>query len=219
MALSELRDQVFFVAEIAFEFELKVLTNLEFHANVSLINIFFLSFICCCEIGRNRQKCSLLNWIQSDQKRWTFFVAWIVFEFELKVLTVLDFRDKFLPIYIVFYHSVVSVKLKKINKKCSLLSWIQSDQKRWTYFVAWIAFKFESKALTVVEFYDRILLIYIVFYHLFVFVKSEEIGKNVVCWIEFSQTKIEDLLCGLNSIWIWIKSTYRFGVSCQRCAD
>ena len=41
MALSELRDQVFFVAEIAFEFELKVLTNLEFHANVSLINIFF----------------------------------------------------------------------------------------------------------------------------------------------------------------------------------
>ena len=56
MALSELRDQVFFVPRIAFEFELKVLTDLEFHANVSLINIFFLSFGCLGKIGGNKQK-------------------------------------------------------------------------------------------------------------------------------------------------------------------
>jgi len=187
VAFSELRDQVFFVAEIAFKFELKVLTSLEFHANVSLINIFFLSFICCCEIGRNRQKCSLLNWIQSDQKRWTFFVAWKVFE--LKVLTVLEFHANISLINIVFYHLVVLVKWGEINKKCSLLNWIQSDQKIWTFSAAWMAFKFELKVLTVMDFRDKFLPIYIVFYHSVVSVKLKKIKKNVVCWIEFSQTK------------------------------
>ena len=61
MALSELRDQVFFVAEIAFEFELKVLTNLEFHANVSLINIVFYHLVVQVKWGEINKKCSLLN--------------------------------------------------------------------------------------------------------------------------------------------------------------
>jgi hypothetical protein len=60
VALSELRDQVFFVPGIAFEFELKVLTDLEFHANVSLINIFFYHLVVLEKLGEINKKCSLL---------------------------------------------------------------------------------------------------------------------------------------------------------------
>ena len=45
MALSELRDQVFFVAEIAFEFELKVLAVLEFQYEVMELLFILFSII------------------------------------------------------------------------------------------------------------------------------------------------------------------------------
>ena len=57
MALSELRDQVFFVARIAFEFELKVLTVVEFYDNIRFAYLYcFISFGCLGEIEGNKQK-------------------------------------------------------------------------------------------------------------------------------------------------------------------
>ena len=54
MALSELRDQVFFVAGIAFEFELKVLTDLEFHVKDLLTYLYCLFvFVKLEEIDKN----------------------------------------------------------------------------------------------------------------------------------------------------------------------
>ena len=97
------RDQVFFVPGIAFEFELKVLTDLEFHANVLLINIVFYHLVVLVKLGEINKKCSLLNWIQSDQKRRTFFVAWIAFEFELKVLAVLEFQYEVMELLFILF--------------------------------------------------------------------------------------------------------------------
>ena len=54
MALSELKDQVFFVAGIAFEFELKVLTDLEFHVKDLLTYLYCLFvFVKLEEIDKN----------------------------------------------------------------------------------------------------------------------------------------------------------------------
>ena len=44
-----------------------------------------------------------------------------------------------------------------------------------------IAFEFELKVHTDLEFHAKDLFIYIVLYHLFVVMKLEEIYKNVVC--------------------------------------
>ena len=55
----------------------------------------------------------------SDQRRWTCFVAWIAFEFELKVLADLEFNDKVFPVhtYIVLYHLGVLVKFEEIGRQ------------------------------------------------------------------------------------------------------
>ena len=142
-----------------------------------LIYIVSYHLVVLVKLKEINKKCSLLYWIQSDQNRWIFFVAWIAFEFELKGLTDLEFHANVVLINIVFYHLLVFVKLEEIDK--NVVWWIEFSQTKIEidesfFFFAWIAFEFESKVLTVVEFYDRILLIYIVFYHLFVFVKSEE---------------------------------------------
>ena len=55
----------------------------------------------------------------SELRDQVFFVAWIAFEFELKVLADLEFNDKVFPVhtYIVLYHLGVLVKFEEIGRQ------------------------------------------------------------------------------------------------------